>query len=313
MHLSRSWGPLWILLVSLTSVTQAQSGVTESSPKLVQKNLAPPYPVQWTTEGAEISLIHVAWGPADSPEMQSKGRPAMDQEHPTYDPDRPYVLALRFRARSTFDAPSTRYTSSGLVRVKDVAGNVEVPLVLTAAGFVPFSGSPGVYDVHFDRSSTAEYWDMFPAAPDEKESLFQAILGDAPENPKAYFRILLRGGEMTIMDLSAPQRTACLDLQNDFAGKVGASTRIKFHLIKNKNTLSGTEQYERVGKTLWLRGTADTLGNFVLEEHYPKDQITGTFKGSFSEDCQVMHGYFSKPDRSRLLRFELRQVTRGGN
>ena len=55
-------------------------------------------------------------------------------------------------------------------------------------------------------------------------------------------------------------------------------------------------------------GSIDSLGNFVLEERYPEDQITGLFRGKFSDGCQVMQGYFSKPDGSRLQPFELRQV-----
>jgi hypothetical protein len=58
--------------------------------------------------------------------------------------------------------------------------------------------------------------------------------------------------------------------------------------------------------TLWLRGGVDSLGNFVLEEHYPDNRITGIFKGQFSDGCQMMRGYFSKPDGSRLLPFEFR-------
>jgi hypothetical protein len=57
-----------------------------------------------------------------------------------------------------------------------------------------------------------------------------------------------------------------------------------------------------------LRGSIDGLGNFVLEERYPEDQITGIFKGKFSDGCQMMQGYFSKPDGLRLQPFELRQA-----
>jgi hypothetical protein len=75
-----------------------------------------------------------------------------------------------------------------------------------------------------------------------------------------------------------------------------------------RSTLSGTGQYERVGETLWVKGSTDSLGNFVLEERYSEGQITGTFKGKFSDGCQVMQGYFAKPDGSRLQPFEFRQV-----
>lgn len=305
MQLPRLRGALWILFMTIS--VQAQSSPPSS--KIIEKTLTFPSPVQWTTNAAEISLIHVAWGPADSPEMLSKGRQKMAQEQPAFYPDRPYVLALGFRARSVTASPGSMYTSSGLVRVKGTDGNIEVPMVLTPDGFVRFSGSPGVYDLHFDKNTTTEYWDLFPAAPDQKEFLFQVFLGNVgADNTRFSFQIVLRGGDISIVDVSPQPGTSCLDLHNEFAGTVGASTHLTVHLVGNNGTLSGTEQYQRIGKTLGLRGTADTLGNFELEERYPEDQTTGIFKGKFSDGCQVMQGYFSKPDGSRLLPFELRQV-----
>jgi hypothetical protein len=288
---------------------QAQSRIPKSSSKIVEKNLTFPSSVQWAISGAEISLGHVAWGPADSPEMLSKGRQKMVREQPAFYPDRPYVLALGLSAKSAVAIPTISYTGSGLVRVKDIDGNVELPMVLTPEGFVPFSGSPGVYDVHFDKNTTTEYWDLFPAAPDQKEFLFQVFLWNArKEDPRISFRIVLRDGDIAIVDVSPQPGTTCLDLHNDFAGTVGASTRVKVHLVGKNAGLSGTEQYQRIGKTLWLRGTTDTLGNSVLEERYPENQVTGIFKGKFSNGCQLMQGYFSKPNGSRLLPFEFRQV-----
>ena len=61
--------------------------------------------------------------------------------------------------------------------------------------------------------------------------------------------------------------------------------------------MSGSVQY-----------SGDSLGNFVIEERYPEDQVTGIFKGKFSDVCQAMTGYFSKPDGSRLQPFEFRAV-----
>jgi hypothetical protein len=307
MQLARFHSLLWILCMTISM--QVQSGPPESSSKIAEKNLTFPSPVQWTANGTEISLIHAAWGPAHSPEMLSKGRQKMAREQPTFYPDRPYVLALGFRARSPTVSPTSSFSTSGLVRVKDTDGNIEVPMVLTPDGFVPFSGSPGVYDVHFDKDTTTEYWDLFPAALDQKEFLFQVFLGNVgANNPRFSFRIVLRGADIAIVDVSQQPGTTCLDLHNEFAGTVGASTRLTVQLVGNNGTLSGTEQYQRIGKTLWLRGTADMLGNFVLEERYPEDQVTGIFKGKFSNGCQVMQGYFSKPDGSRLLPFDLRQV-----
>src|SRR5690348_841592 len=313
MQRTRSSSLLWILLVSLSISTQAQSGSPESSSKLIEKNLTFPFSVQWTTNGAEVSLIHVAWGPANSSEMLSKGRPKMAQEHPAFYSDRPYVLALGFRAKLIDVTPTTSYTTSGLIRIKHTDGNIDLPMVLTPEGFEPLSGSPGVYDIHFDQNTTTEYWDLFPARPDQKEFLFQVFLANAGTNdPRFSFRVVPRDGDIAIGDVSS-QSKPCLDLRNDFAGTIGASTRVKVHLVGNSASLSGTEQYQRIGKTLWLRGSADPLGNVVLEERYPEDQVTGILKGKFSNQCQLLQGYFSKPDGSRLLPFEFRQVHSGGN
>ena len=298
---------LWTFALSLTVSVQAQSGPTAS--KIVEKDLAFPSPVQWNANIAEISLIHVAWGPADSREMMARGRQKMAQEKAAFYPDRSYVLALGFKAKFVGAIPTNSYSSSGLVRVKNTDGETEAPMVLTSEGFVPFAGSPGVYDVHFDKSTTTEYWDLFPAAPDQKEFLFQVFPGVVRANvPRFSFRIILRGNEIAVVDASPQPATACPNFHRAFAGTVGAGTRVNIQLAGENSTLLGTEQYERVGKSLWLKGTADSLGNFVIEERFPENQITGIFKGKFSDNCQVMQGYFSKPDGSRLQPFEFRQV-----
>lgn len=309
MPLPQLRSSLWILVIGLGISMQAQSGPHKSSSKIVEKNLTFPSAVQWTTSTGEISLIRVAWGPADSPEMLSKSRSKMIREQPAFDPDRSYVLALGFSAKSVVATPMTSYATSGLLRIKDTDGNTEVPMELTPEGFVPFSGSPGIYDLHFDKNTTTEYWDLFPAAPDQMEFLFQVFPWNArKQDPKISFQVVLRNGDIAIVNVSPQPRSTCLDLHSDFAGTVGAGTRVNVHLIEKDASLSGTEQYPRIGKTLWLRGAVDSLGNFVLEEHYPENRITGIFKGQFSDGCQMMRGYFSKPDGSRLLPFEFRQA-----
>ena len=85
-------------------------------------------------------------------------------------------------------------------------------------------------------------------------------------------------------------------------------SNIRVQLAREGETLSGTEQYERIGETLWLQGSADSLDNFSIEERSPKDRVTGVFKGKFSQGCKVVSGYFSKPDGSWLQPFELREV-----
>jgi hypothetical protein len=302
-----------MLVISFTVSMQSQSGSPESLSKIVERNLPFPSPIQWATNGAEISLTHVAWAPANSPEMLSKGRQKMVSEQPTFYPDRPYVLALGFTAKSIGGIFTTSYSTSGLARVEDTDGNIEPPMVLTPEGFVPFSGSPGIYDVHFDKNMTTEYWDLFPAASDQKEFLFQVFSGNArPNSPRLSFRIVLQGDDIAVVNVSPQPAASCIEPGNDYAGTVGANTHVKVHLAGKNATLSGTEQYQRIGKTLWLRGSIDSLGNFQLEERHPEDQITGIFKGKFSAGCQVMQGYFSKPDGSRLQPFELRQLNSVG-
>ena len=123
MQLIRSRSSLWLLVISLTVSVQAQSGPPEpSAAKIVETNLPFPSPVQWATNGAEISLMHVARGPANSPEMLSKGRQKMVREQATFYPDRPYLLALGFRAKSMGAISAISYSTSGLVRVEDTDG-----------------------------------------------------------------------------------------------------------------------------------------------------------------------------------------------
>ncbi len=299
---------LWMLVMTACTSMQARSGLADTSSKIVEKDLAFPFPVQWTSNGAEVSLTHVAWGPADSAEILSKGRERMVQERPAFYPERPYVLALGFQARMAGVIPTISYTVSGLVRIKDTDGNIEVPMVLTPEGFVTFSGSPGVFDIHFDKNTTTEFWDFFPANSDEHEFLFEVFSGNTETTDRrTSLKIVLRDGEIDIADV-VPHGLTCPDLNSDFTGTIGAGTRVRVHLVRHDDSLSGTEAYDRIGKTLWLRGNSDVLGNIVLEERYPEDQVTGVFKGKFSSGCQSVRGYFSKPDGSRLLPFEIHQA-----
>ena len=281
-------------------------------PRVLEKKLEFPWPVQWKTNGGiEISLIAVAWGPANSRDMVSRSRDDIHVRNPEFYPDRPYVLALQFRAKLASGVSTVMAATSGLVRV-NVDGDVEAPMELTPSGFVPFSGSPGVFDLRFDRSDTTEYWDLFPVSPDQKEFLFQVFgasgLRPSAGSPKLSFRVVRRNNEIVIIGATPDPGIACLNLKRDFAGTVGTNTRVKLQLTGINTTLSGTEQYERIGTILWLKGTGDSLGNFVIEERYPEDQVTGIFKGKFSDVCQAMTGYFSKPDGSRLQPFEFRAV-----
>lgn len=308
MQLTRSRTLLWILALSLPASLNAQASSPEPASKIVEKDLTFPSPIQWSTNIAEISLLHVAWGPANSPEILSKGRQKMGRQPATVDPDRPYVLALGFRAKSSVGMPMRSSSASGVVRIRDADGNAELPIVLASDGF-PIPGN----DVRFDNNTVTEYWDLFPAAPDQREFLFQVSLRNArANNSRLFFKIILQGKDIVIVNVSPLQSISCTEPGKDFAGTIGASTEVTVHLVGENATVTGTEQYQRIGETLWLKGSIDSLGNFVLEERYPEDHVTGIFKGKFSGGCQVMQGYFSKPDGSRLQPFELHQVSSDG-
>ena len=301
-------GAVLLLAASAAMATgaRAQDAIT--------KTLDFPSPVQWKTGEIEVSLIGIAWGPAKSLEMISKGPPDIYTPKPEVYPDRPYVLALNFRAKvPNVLSASMTYASSGLGRVKNVDGDIEAPMELTVSGFVPYSGLPGVYDIHFNRNSTTEYWDFFPASPDQREFLFEVFSSGADLRVRQgismlSFKIIRKDEDFVVVMTTPSAQTPCLAFDKKFQGTVGAHARVKLQLTRQNMTLSGTEQYVRIGTTLWLQGTADLLGNLVLEERYPKDVVTGIFKGSFSEDCRVISGMFSKPDGSGLQPFEIREV-----
>ena len=312
MRNTRARSSWQMICVLLGLVASADPALGAPASNILEKKLASPSPIQWKSGDVEISLIGVAWGPADSPEMVSKGRDQTSVEKPEFYPDRTYALALGFRAQLATVVSGEMYTSSGLAQIKNVGGDIEVPVQLTHSGFVPFSGSPGVYDVHFNRSSTTEYWDLFPVSPDQKEFLFEVFSGSdrvhLKGTPNFSFRIVRKGADFVLINAS-PGVETCLNFRKSFAGTVGTGSRVKLQLRRENATVSGTEQYLRIGKTLWLQGTADSLGNLVVEERYPKDRVTGIFKGKFSQDCQTIAGFFSKPDGTRLQPFEFREVS----
>jgi hypothetical protein len=301
---------LWVFLLSFASSGLAQV----DAPTILDRKIDFPSPVQWRAGVIEVSLIGVAWGPANSPEMIAKSKPDARTKEPEFYTDRPYVLALNFRAKVA-NAVSTPYSAaaSGLARVKNADGDTEAPMQLTQSGFVPFSGSPGVFDIRFSRDATTEYWDLFPASPDQKEFLFEVFprgsnWATGRDMQKLSFRIIREENDFRIINASPVADAACMSFNRNYAGTIGADISVKLQLAREGTTVSGTEQYSRIGKTLWLQGTVDSLGNVVLEERYPKDQETAVFKGQFSSGCRMISGFFSKPDGSRLQPFEFRDA-----
>ena len=304
-HLRRAWVVLGLFSLAATAWHAPESN-------LVEKKFPFPSPVQWKRGNVEISLIALAWGPANSPEMISRGSKELPNEKPEFFSDRSFVLAMGFRATAPGSIQTKMYTGGGLVRVKIAEGDLDVPLILTPSGFVPFRGSPGIFDIYFDQTNTTEYWDFFLVQPNEKEFLFQApVVSSFPgpaSKPELSFRVILKDNDLVIVNASPATQTQCPDFTKNFTGTVGQTTKVNLQLTRRGAVLSGTHQYVEVGKTLWLKGRIDFFGNFALEEEYPEGQVTGTFKGKLSDACRTMTGYFSKPDGSRLQPFDFREV-----
>ncbi len=218
--------------------------------------------------------------------------------------DHSYVIALGFQARMSTPLLDMR-TRSGLVRIKDTDGNMEPPWDLTPSGLVRKD-----YDLHFAAGNvTTQYWDFFPVAPDQKEFLFEL---HSPAQSIQYFRLILKDDDLLLVDSTPNTQSACLQFDKSFGGSIGADCLVSIQLKRQNTILSGSEQYAKIGKTLWLAGIVDSLGYFTIEERYPKDRVTGILKGKFDVGYQTMSGYFSKPDGSRLQPFEFNEVQPAG-
>jgi hypothetical protein len=81
----------------IASATQ-QGGANGAPPRVLEEKFDFPPPIQWKLSDIELSVIGLAWGPADSPEMIAKGRDVPSREKPAFFPDKSYALAVHFRA-----------------------------------------------------------------------------------------------------------------------------------------------------------------------------------------------------------------------
>ena len=275
----------------------------QAEPKVLEETFPFPPPLQWKLSDIELSVIGLAWGPADSPEMIAKGREAASRDKPAFLPDKTYALAVHFRAYKP--QLNQMVTQSQLARITDVAGDVEYAWELTPSGFVNVRGATAAFSGVTTR--TLEFWDFFPVLPEQRDFLFQ-VTPFYTRNPSLTFRIVIRDNKLLIVNPSPVPEAAVPDFSKRFSGSVGGETAVNWQLTKTGSKLSGTEQYVRIGQTLWLNGAVDSLGNFELKEYYPKDQLTGIFAGKFSKNLQEMNGYFSKPNGSGLQTFELTEV-----
>jgi hypothetical protein len=283
--------PFFLLIGSFCLGAQQPDNSAPVSSILEEKLPFPP-PVQWRMGEMELSLIGIAWGPANSPDMLAKGREAAAREKPIFPTDRSYALALCLRAAVPHAGNTIRL--SGLVRIKNVSGEIEYPSDLTSSGFVPLFVVPaGVNDIPFKGTDSVEHWEFFPAAPDQKEFLFQVIRSAG--NPILSFRLILKENKFVLVNASPGPVASVFQMTRKFTGTIGAESKVELQLTANGAILTGTERYLKSSKSLRLEGKIDSLGNFELEEFYPKDTKTGILRGKFSLDYRLMSGYFSKP------------------
>jgi len=287
------------------------SDAKQAGPKVVEATFPFPPPMQWKIGGnpfgeMEVSIVGLAWGPADSPQMISKGSEVHGQGAAKDYPDRPYALGICLRAVLPRPAQPQTIQLSGLVRIKNVHGDIEYPSVLAASGFAGLFVVPaGVNDVPFHGGDTAEHWDFFPVSPEQKEFLFQVI--PPSHTPILSFRVRVKdnGFELT---KTSPESDEHLQFTAHYGGTVGAKSRLWFELSIVGADLSGDAPFAYGDKAAWLKGKVDSLGNFKLNEYYPESQLVGIFDGKFSQDYRAMRGYLSKPDGSGLEPFEFQET-----
>ena len=294
---------LLALLCSASLAAEQKPEMNQAAPKVLEETFAFPPPLQWKPSDIELSVIGLAWGPADSPEMIAKGREAPSREKPAFFSDKTYALAVHFRAYKP--QLNQGLSQSQLARVTDVEGDLEYAWQLTPSGFVDVRGATAPLSNVTMRN--VEFWDFFPVSPEQRDFLFQ-VTPYYTRNPSLTFRIVIRGNKLLIVNPSPAPEAAVPDFNKKFSGSVGGETAVTWQLTKTGEKLSGTEQYAQIGKTPRLNGAVDSLGNFELKEYYPRDQLTGIFAGKFSKNTAGMTGYFSKANGSDLQTFELTEV-----
>ena len=308
MSLQRIFLLLWTILTGFVISIYAQSGPSGSPPKVIDINVRFPSPVQWSlnsgNSNADVSLTGLAWGPSSAPELIAKTKGQQLNGKPEDFSERPYVIALGFQAR--IPKPFLNMmTRSGLVLIKDADGSMEPPWALTSSGLVRND-----YDLHFAvGDTTIQYWDFFPVTPNQREFLFEV---HSPAESVLYFTVTLNNNELLVVNSTPDGQATCREFDKTFGGSIGSDTVVLLEIHRKNTILSGTEQYAKMDKTLWLTGVVDSLGYFTLEERYPKDHVAGILKGRFGSGYQGMSGYFSMPDGSRLRHFEFHEIQQLG-
>ena len=300
-----------LLVVSSSIVIVAQQPGAASPPKILQETFAFPPSIQWKVGDMEVSVIGLALGPVTSPEMLSKAREPIPHENAQFFPDQNDVVAVQLRVTVPRPTQPQTVQSSGLFRIKGMAGNIEYPSALTPLGLVaPFVLPFGVNDIPFKGSDTVEHWDFFPIPPGQREFLFEVI--PPSHHPILSFRVTVKGDKFEVVNLTPGNESKFVQFTKNYGGTIGGEAGVSLQLGVAGTKVSGFGKYTQGGKSFWLKGEADSLGNFKLNEYHPENQLTGRLEGKFSADYRQMSGYFSKPDGSNLEPFEFQETDEAG-
>jgi Protein of unknown function (DUF3298) len=99
-----------------------------------------------------------------------------------------------------------------------------------------------------------------------------------------------------------------------FSGTIGNNLRIEMSLLRDRDQLTGTYFYPRVGKNIDVKGSVDKDGNVDLRESDEAGKETGVFNGKWkvgtedpSAGLNEIQGKWSRPDGSKETTFALTQ------
>ena len=99
-----------------------------------------------------------------------------------------------------------------------------------------------------------------------------------------------------------------------FRGTIANNLKIGMTIVRDRDQLTGTYFYPRVGKNIDLKGTIDKDGNLDLRETDETGKETGMFKGKWklatdepNAGLSEIEGKWSRPDGSRETNFQVTQ------
>ena len=95
-----------------------------------------------------------------------------------------------------------------------------------------------------------------------------------------------------------------------FKGSIGNALGLNMKLIRERDSVTGSYFYQKIGTRIDLKGTVDKDGNLNLEEFDQSGKTTGIFKGIWKSDengIVNIIGNWSKPDSNKLTAFSLHQ------